>query len=155
MNSRVNRISFKITVNNPEQQILVKEILGDLKRDFPISRIETKVEDERLTPYEIGLLIVIGFVSNVSSEILIRFLEKLWTKLGQSGVSPDLGSVDRVQLRAESYLARIGVASFNLVRRDEKGMFVIFSFEDSAGGLHDLHVSKTDSQILRYERREH
>jgi len=132
---------------------MISVVFDSLKESFPIGELDMKVEDRKITPFEIGLLVIIGFTSSVSAEIVIRLLDRLWMKLTQNDLLPEIENIGRIQTRAENYLKEIGVTLFSTTRREDKGLYVKFEFEDNQGFFHDLHVSKTDLQILRYIRR--
>jgi len=154
LDTKDRQISLRMKLHDPEQQRMISKIFDSLKESFPIGELDMKVEDKRITPFEIGLLITIGFASSVSAEIIIRLLDRLWTKLTQNNVLPEIQNIDRIQTWAENYLKETGVPLFSTTRREDKGLYVKFEFEDNQGFSHDLHVSKTDFRILRYIRRE-
>jgi hypothetical protein len=153
LNIKVEELSLQVKLADPKQQVLITHILEDLKASFPIKQVQITVQDKKLMPFEIGLLIVIGFIANISSEVVIRLLDKLWGKLNQNKILPYVECVDRVQMRAEEYLKKIGISSFEITRKEDKGLYVLFIFEDIRGEIHYLYVSKTDLRVLNYIRR--
>jgi hypothetical protein len=141
-----------ITAEGPEQQEFVEEILDSIKGP-PVKKIDIKVMSKKFLPYEVGLLILVEFVVQASSKLIIKVLDDLWKKLTAKKITIVLEEIPRVQARAETYLKSIGIHSFEIREMVDGGIYASFIFVDKKGELHDIFVSKTDLQILKYSRR--
>lgn len=140
------RTNVTVMTRSPEEQQKVNEILGLVRQEFPDIKIGATAESKKLLPEEIILLIAV----QVSSELIIRVLDRLWHYLKDRNVDVNLVSADRVQEKAENYLVHKGLHDFSIVKEEDKGLYVILIYR-TRGHTHSFHISKTDLAILKYE----
>jgi hypothetical protein len=152
MSASFKEIKVRIKSVNAEEQTIVKEILDRLKNETPSIRPEITVHKTKFTPEEVGLMITIGFAAQLSSELAIVFLRKLWNRLKEKNVRPEMEELDQVKNRAENYIRGLGILQFQIAKVQDEGPYVEFNFEDSQKRSHILLISKTDLSVLRYQK---
>ena len=143
---------LNIKTQKPEQQASIERSLKDLTKDFPFVDINIKPESKKLVPFEILSSIAISFAVGISAKLMIRFFEKLYKKLTDDGITPEIEGLDRIQKKAERYLIEIGVRDFEIIRREEKGLYVFFIFRDNTGAMHHLYITSFDLRVIEYKR---
>jgi hypothetical protein len=143
---------LEVTAENPEQQQIVKEILESIKGP-PVKSIDVKIINKKFLPYEVGLLIAVELAAYLSSDLIIAFLEKLWKKFTEKKIPVALEEIPLVQAKAESYLKSIGITSFETRDMVNGGLYASFVFIDKECNMHDLLISKTNLEVLKYSRR--
>ena len=144
--------SFQVRAKDPGQQKLIEQTLQNLQTTFPEIDTQIQVLSKKLTPYEVVLLIAINVGVGIASKILINFLDKLWDALTRKKIPPSLPSLDSVQIAAEDYLRRLGVTHFQLFQRQDRGLYVFFDFKEATGVSHLIYITKSDKQVILYER---
>jgi len=138
---------------DPEQQKVIKGILKKVESEFPHVKLNSRVASKKLTPFEITLEIIINFGVGVASALVIKCLEKLWEEFEQSQISLQTQGLDAIQKKAEEYLRETGSVGFEILRRESRGPYVAFTFEDRKGQRHYLKISSSDLQIIEYTKR--
>lgn len=144
--------SFQVRARDPSQQKGIPKILQNLQTTFPEIDTQIQVLSKKLTPYEVVLLIAINVGADIASKILISFLEKLWDALTRQKITPSLPSLDSVQMAAEDYLRHLGVIHFQLFQKQDRGLYVFFSFKEETGVSHLLYITKSDKKVIQYKR---
>jgi len=59
--------------------------------------------------------------------------------------------LDSIQRTAEGYLLNMGITDYKLIRRENKGLYALFEFK-AKDASHCLYISRSDRQIIKYER---
>jgi len=144
---------INIKIYDSKQQKAIENILADLRKDFPFMDINIDIKSRKLIPFEVSLEIVMKIVAEVATKLMIKFLKKLWEKFKQNGITPKIEGLDIVQKKAENYLREIGVLNFEILKREDKGLYVFFIFKDYTNILHHLYITSFDLRIIEYERR--
>lgn len=145
--------SFQIRARDPDQHKIIEQTLDNLQTTFPQITTQIQVMSKKLTPYEVLLLIAINVVADIASKILITFLDKLWAALTDQEIRPLLPSLDPVQVAAEAYLRHLGVTHFQLVRKQDRGLYAFFAYEEATGVSHLIYITKSDKLVIKYERK--
>lgn len=143
---------FNVKIHDPNQQVTIKNILYDLRKDFPFIETDVNVKSKKLAPYEIILSIIISFVTGVAADLTLKLLERLQQKFKRSKISPEIKGLDRIQRKAENYLRQIGIVDFRIIRREDRGLYVFFIFKDHSGVAHHLYVTSFDLRVIEYKR---
>jgi hypothetical protein len=156
MSTSTGEIRITVRASDPKQQTVIQNILQDLKRTSEFSSISTeiKVQQSKFTPEEVFLMIVIGFASQISADLVLAFLRKIWARFQVEKIMPDVKDLNQVQKRAEKYIKELGIHRFDITEIEDYGLCVQFRFQDSKKRVHSLLVSKTDLAVLRYLRQE-
>lgn len=156
MSAFADKIKIRVRTSRPEEQAMIQSILEDLKRtnDFSSINTEIKVQKSKFAPEEVLLMIVIGFAGQLSADLAIAFLRKIWDRFKEEKIIPEMEELDQVQNRAENYIRGLGILRFRIIEMEDYGLCVQFKFQDSQKKVHILLVSKTDLAILRYLRQE-
>ena len=142
---------LKIEARNLEQQKNTEIVLDELRGDFGELEIRIEAESKGIVPEEVIFLIAATVTSKVLADVFLRFLEKLWSRLKNKGISPDIYSIDSVQKKAENYLLSLGILDAKITKREDRGLYVFFVFK-SKRTSHSIYVSKSDLRIIQYER---
>lgn len=152
----LDKIEIKIKLDNAEEQAAVQRILQELEKTNEFSSIcpTIKVQKSRFTPEEVVLLIIIGFASQLSSDLTIAFLRNLWDRLKEKNMTPEIEDLDQVKNKAEKYIRGLGVTRFHIIKVEDHGLYAEFEIKDSKGIRHILLIAKTDLSILKYHRSE-
>jgi hypothetical protein len=144
-------LNVRIEVRNPKQQKDIASILGELQRDFPELNARIKAESKGLLPEEAVVIVFVTVASEIVATAVLRFLDKLWNGLKRKDISPSLSSSESSQRAAEKYLLDIGIIDFEIIEREDRGLYVLFVFK-SKGASHRLYVSRSDMRIIKYEK---
>jgi len=145
--------SFQVKARDPSQQKIIAKTLQSLRTAFPEIDTHIRVLSEKLTPYEVVLLIAIDVGASVASVILLKFLDRLWDALTSAEIRPSLPSLDSAQMAAEEYLRHLGVAHCHLFQKQDKGLYVFFIFKEETGASHLIRITKSDKQVIQYKRK--
>ncbi len=144
--------SFQVRARDPSQQKTMEHTLKNLQTTFPEIDTQIQVLSEKLTPYEVILLIAISVAADITSKILINFLDRLWDTLTRQKIPSLLPTLDSVQMAAEDYLRHLGVIQFQLVQKQDRGLYVFFAFKEATGVSHLIYITKFDKQVIEYRR---
>ena len=140
-------------IYEPDQQTVIKEIFQNIEKEFPYVKLDSRVTSKKLTPLEITLEIAINFGTGVASVIILKCLEKLWDELKQNRISPETQGLDAIQKKAQEYLKEIGSTGFEILKRENRGPYVAFTFKDGKGQRHYLKISSSDLKVIEYTKR--
>lgn len=141
-----------VQARSPKQQKDISNTIERLQKDFPDMKIRIESESGQLVPEEVLLKVVISVASGVSSALVLKLLDRLWSKLRSKDISPILSGTDLIQKKAEKYLLDIGITDFDITKREDRGLYISFVFK-SKKALHYLCVLKSDLGILNYRKR--
>ena len=143
--------NIRVEARDPNQQKDIAKALEELQRDFSELNVRIEAESKELVPGEVMLTISVAVASAVLAKVFLRFLDKLWDRLKTRGIKPILSSLDSVQRTAEDYLLNVGIGDFEIVKREDRGLYVFFVFK-SKDASHRLYISKSDMSIIKYEK---
>ena len=143
--------NIKIKTLDLEQQKNTETVLDELRGDFGELEIRIKAESKGIIPEEVIFVIAVTVTSKVLADVFLRFLEKLWSRLRNKGISPDIYTMDSVQKEAENYLLSLGIMDAKIIKREDRGLYVFFVFK-SKRTSHSIYVSNSDLRIIRYKR---
>jgi len=143
--------NIKIKTRDLEQQKNTETVLDELRGDFGELEIRIKAESKGIIPEEVIFVIAVTVTSKVLADVFLRFLEKLWSRLRNKGISPDIYTMDSVQKEAENYLLSLGIMDAKIIKREDRGLYVFFVFK-SKRTSHSIYVSNSDLRIIRYKR---
>lgn len=118
--------SIEIKLVAPEQQMILKEVIDELKHKFPDVDMKEEVLSKALIPFEITLALTLGVASN----ILYDCIKYLWKLSHDRKIAFKIRS--GFQDIAESYLESQKISKRNLkLRRDlsDKSYFVYENYE--------------------------
>lgn len=150
----LKQINVRLGSVDVEGQRDVQMILNKLSHEFPQIRAKIKVQEKKFTPQEVALMIIIGFAGEISADLVMTILRKLWFYLTKEKVLPDVEELDRVKLRAENYIQGLGISQAEITTMKDEGPYVKFRFMDPRNTIHTLVVAKTDLSVLKYIRKE-
>ena len=145
------QFNIKIEARNSKQQKDIASAVDELRGYFPELNVRIEPESKGLVPEEVVLMVLVTVGSKVLATAVLRFLDKLWKRLRNKGISPILSSLDSVHRIAEDYLLNMGITDYRLVRRENKGLYVLFELR-AKDASHYLYISRSDNQIIKYER---
>ena len=143
--------NIKIKTRDLEQQKNTEIVLDELRGDFGELEIRIKAKSKGIIPEEVIFVIAVTITSKVLVDVFLRFLEKLWSRLRNKGISADIYTMDSVQKEAENYLLSLGIVDAKITKREDRGLYVFFVFK-SKRTSHSIYVSKSDLRIIQYER---
>ena len=146
--------SLVLRTSQPDIPDTLRKTFDEIEKEFRNTRLGMNVKDKKLVPFELALDITVKVASGIAISLVIKLLERLWDEFRRKKVVPQIQGMDGIQGTAESYLRAIGVKEFKLMKRQDKGPYVTFAFEDEIGNRHTLLVTSFDLKILRYERME-
>jgi len=143
------KFSIEIETRDLKQQKNAEILLDELRRDFKELDIGIKVESKGIVPEEALFIIAVTITSKVLADVFLRFLEKLWDRLKNKSISPNISNLDAVQKGAENYLLNLGILDAKITKREDRGLYVFFVFK-SKKASHVIHISKSDLGIIKY-----
>jgi hypothetical protein len=149
--SKEYTISVEVTTENGESDL--RRTLKGMEAEFGNVTFTLKVDKRELIPLETIVDVTLRITSSLAAAIFLKMLEKLWQDLKKNKLVPRTAELDGVQSFAEKYLESIRVTGSTLLRRNDKGLYVRFTFRDSKRVLHILDVTSFEPQIVKYERR--
>jgi len=145
--------SMVVEINQPNDEADLKVILQQTEKEFEGIKCRINVKERKLVPLETILVITLEVAKGIAAAVFIKLLEKLWQDFRQKGLTPQTHGLDPIQSFTEKYLLSMGVTELTLLRRDDKGLYVKFVFEDKKGYKHIVMVASFDLKILSYERK--
>lgn len=145
------QFNIRIEARDSKQQKDVANALDELRGDFPELKVRIEPESKELVPGEVVLIVVVTVASEVLAAVVLGFLDKFWNRLRNKGISPILSSLDSVQRTAEGYLLNMGITDYKIIRIENKGLYILFVFK-AKDASHRVYISRSDMQIIRYER---
>jgi hypothetical protein len=143
------RTTITVSAEDSEEQKAIVEISRKIRSEFPEVKIDVTTESKKLLPEEVILLIVI----EVSSEVILRLLDRLWNHLKQKNIRASLSSIENVQETAENFLRHKGLRDFRITKKDDRGLYTILIYQTS-GHMHSFSISNSDLSILRYQEKD-
>jgi len=141
-----------VVARDPTQQELVIDTFKKFREDFPFINFKVGVESRKVVPWEVVMDIAINVAKGIAVALVVKALEKLWKEIKRNDIAVKLEGLDTVQKKAESYLIEIGVTDFEVVRREDRGLYVFLIFRDHKGVYHYLRVTSFDSRVIDYRR---
>lgn len=144
---------MRVATRNPTQQELVINTFERFRKDFPLVDFKVTVKSRKVVPWEVVLDVAIEVAKGMALALVIKAFEKLWKEIKRNNITVKLEGLDKVQKKAESYLIGIGVTSFEVIRREDRGLYVFFIFKDYKENLHHLYVTSFDLRVIEYQRR--
>ena len=154
MNSnQEQRFRLRVVAHDPAQQKLVTGTFEKFREDFPFIDFKVTVKSKKVVPWEVVLDIAINVAKGIAVALVIKAFEKLWKEIKRNDIAVKLEGLDMIQKKAESYLIEIGVTDFEVVRREDRGLYVFLIFRDYKGINHYLRVTSFDLRVIDYRRR--
>lgn len=147
----IQEVSIRIEARDPKQQKDIASAINKLQKDYPELNVRIKPESEGLIPEEVVLIIFVTVTSEILATMVLRFLDKLWSSFRNKGISPSLLSPEVIQREAEKYVLDMGIVDFEVIKREDSGLYVLFVFK-SKDASHRLYVSRSDMRIIKYEK---
>jgi hypothetical protein len=141
-----------IVAHDPPQQEFVAKTFERLHEEFPSVDFKVAVKSRKVVPWEVVLEIAIDFAKGIAVTLVIKVLEKLWKEIKRNDIVVKLDEVDIVQKKAERYLTEIGITDFEVIKREDRGLYVLLIFRDNKGDHHRLRVTSFDSHVIDYRR---
>ena len=141
-------------ISEPDVEGSLEGTFQKLNEEFENISFDINIKEKKLVPFELVLDITIKVASGMAVGLVIKLLEKLWEELRKKKTVPETWGMDDIQSRAERYLEAIGVEQYKIVKRKDKGPYVIFVFQDEKGDKHRLFVTSFDLKIVDYRREE-
>jgi hypothetical protein len=144
------QISIELIANS-EGQGLIRSALDQLsgKNQIPY---EMQVKSRDFSPDQ--TLIIVTVIANVASDLIISFFDELWRKIEGSNIKVKSQGFEKASMKAKSYLGSIGINDVKIIKNEDKGLYYRIVYRDSAGFSHVLRISKSDLEIIKYERSE-
>lgn len=139
------KASFRITAENARQQRMINEHLKTIQQEFSEAQITVSPESKKIVPEEIVLLIAI----QVTAEVLLKVLDKVWKYLLKEDVKVDLASSDEARDRAEVFLKDKQILDFKIIKMEDRGLYVFLMYQ-ARDGIHQFYISKSDLEIIKY-----
>ena len=146
--------SVVLKTGESDVEIALEETVQKMEKEFEDISFEINAKEKKLVPFELVLDITIKVASGVAVGLVIKCLERLWEELRKKRITPETQGMDSIQGSAERYLEAIGVEQYKIVKRKDKGPYVIFVFQDEKGDKHRLFVTSFDLKIVDYRREE-
>jgi len=141
------KTSITVVAESSAQQGAIDKICKEFRKEFSGAEVSVKSLSKKLAPEEIVLLIAI----QISSEIILKALDRLWAYLSKENIRVNLFSIDKVQGKAEDFLKdKKQIFDFKVIKMEDKGLYVILIYE-SKKYVHSFHIGKSDLEIIRYE----
>lgn len=147
------RLRLSVVARDPTQQKLVIDTFERFRKDFPFVELEVTVKSRKVIPWEVVLDVAIDITKGIAVALVIKAFEKLWKEIKRNDIAVKLEGLDKAQKKAESYLIEIGVTNFEVIRREDRGLYVFLIFRDYKGNLHHIYVTSFDLRVIEYERR--
>lgn len=146
--------SISWNIDDPEKEGILDGILRELEKEFSDANFNIKVTSKKLVPFELALSVIIEVASATSTIVATELLKRLWQELQKRKLKPNTHELDTVQNAAERYLVSIGVTTYKLIERKQRGFMVSFVFQEKRKIKHYLTITNTDLKILDYHRKE-
>jgi len=141
------KASIRVFAESSVQQHAIDKICKELEKEFSGARVSVKPLDKKLAPEEIALLIVI----QISSEIILKALDRLWKYLSEENIKVEPFSMNRIQGKAEDFLKKKRqISDFKVTNIGDKGLYVVLIYE-SKKHIHAFHIGKSNLEIIRYK----
>lgn len=148
------KYTFSVEIETEKGESDLRKTLKDVQLEFNDVNFTLKAGGKELIPTEVIADVTIAIASTVTAEAVLRMLEKLWQRLKENKLNPKTAELDAIQSFAEGYLESIGVISFTLLKRINKGPYVKFTYRDKRKHLHIVDVASFKPQVINYEKSE-
>lgn len=145
--------SFQVRPLNSSQQKVIEQTLKNLQSDSQNIGSQVQVLSKKLTPYDVILMIAITVTADITAKVLINYLDKLWRALMNQHISSLLPSLDVTQIAAEDYLRSQGVVDFQIIQKEDRGLYAFFNFKETTGTSHLIYITKSDKKVIQYQRK--
>lgn len=148
------KYTFSVEIDTEDGESDLRRTLKDVQLEFNGISFTLKAGGKQLIPTEVIVDVTIAIASTVTAGVILRMLEKLWQRLKENKLNPKTAELDAIQSFAEGYLESIGVTSFTILKRINKGPYVKFTYRDEKKHLHFVDVASFKPQVLNYEKSE-
>jgi len=149
----MKEVCIEVVAKDAEQQQFISTVLEKVQQEFPQTKIDVTTASKKLIPEEIILIIAINIVSTTAAEIILRILDRVWKDPNKGNIRIKSSTLDQAQEKVENYLRDKRVIGFQIVKREDKGLYVHLIYK-TANSVHTFHISKSDLEIIRYEESE-
>ena len=149
----MNVIHVMVEAKNDKQQRFIGTLIEEVEQEFPSTEIAVRSKSRKLVPQEVVLIIAINITSTITAEIILRILDRLWENFKKGDIHVKSSTLDQAQEKAENYLKNKQVIGFQVMKREDGGLYVHLTFE-TANSSHVFYISKSDLEIIKYEERE-